>query len=73
MEYNGGGRGWFEVPGRPSDWCPVMDRIAQETGVYLYAVEPLEAVEHKAATSGVLPGEMGPGEVYLSDYIEESF
>jgi Kef-type K+ transport system membrane component KefB len=42
------------------------------TGVYLYTVEPLEAVEHKAATSGVLPGDTGPGEVYLSDYIEES-
>lgn len=71
MEYNGGGRGWFEVPGR--EWGPVLERIAQETGVYLYTVEPVEAVEHKAATSGVLPGDMGPGEVYLSDYIEESF
>ena len=70
MEYNGGGRGWFEVPGR--EWGPVLERIAQETGVYLYTVEPLEAVEHKAATSGVLPGIEGPGEVYLSDYIEES-
>jgi hypothetical protein len=73
MEYNGGGRGWFEVPGRACDWHPVLERIAQETGVYLYTVEPVEAVEHKAATSGVLPGDTGPGEVYLSDYIEESF
>ena len=73
MEYNGGGRGWFEVPGRACDWHPVLERIAQETGVYMYTVETVEAVEHKAATSGVLPGDMGPGEVYLSDHIEESF
>ena len=73
MEYNVGGRGWFEVPGRACDWHPVLERIAQETGVYLYTVEPVGAVEHKAATSGVLPGVTGSGEVYLSDYIEESF
>lgn len=73
MEYNGGGRGWFEVPGRACDWHPVLERIAQETGVYMYTVETVEAVDHKAATSGVLPGITGSGEVYLSDYIEESF
>ena len=71
MEYNGQGRGWFDVPGR--EWGAVLDRIAQETGVYLWTVEPLEAAKARGpATSGTLPGAGEPGELYLSDFAEES-
>ena len=71
MGYNGQGRGWFDVPGR--EWGVVLDRIAQETGVYLWNVEPLESAKARGpATSGTLPGAGEPGELYLSDFAEES-
>lgn len=65
MDYNGQGRGWFEVPGT-AGWFEVLDTVAMETGVYLWTVEPLEAREHRAATSGVSVGG-GAAEVYLAD------